>query len=638
MKSKTKNQLLKPWTSVKVQSGEQGVQVETWGRTYTFANAPMPTSIITASEEVLSSPIRVVAEADGKSLSWDRKGIIPFRCSKAAVTLSGWLANESLIINTTTKVEFDGFMKMDMVVMAQPSAKPKLEKLWLEIPLRANRGALFTYWPSFGDGSHNDAINSGAISEDGLALPFKPFIWLGWEEGGLTWCAESDKKWQPKDANASMEVVKQGEEVILRFHILDSLVQKLPMTITFGLQATPVKAMPKDFHSWRIIHNANYGMLGELDRIASLGVKTVVFHENWTPIQNYWETTHEAELKKLIAECHKRKIKILLYFGFELSTLAPEWGEAAEKVLVEGPLTGGYYRGGVEQRAYIVCYNSKWQDNFVEGITQSLDKYGYDGIYLDSTIEPWGCRNERHGCGYRTPDGKLKDIYPVFAVRQLMQRLYTVVSSRGGIVNAHQSTCCITAILSFCHSYLEGEQFFGEFPKDLLTKVPLAAFRAEFTGKNFGVPGEFLIYEKPPIWTFERALAITLLHDVGIRPWGYKKTHIELMSGIWKALSGFSAGKAEWHPYWRNQQFIKTNHESVKVSFYKKKDGVLMVISNLSGEQEIQGEILLSKNISGNAKGFSSAIDAITGEIVKLQGDTLKPVLPPMKARLIRLQ
>jgi len=69
------------------------------------------------------------------------------------------------------------------------------------------------------------------------------------------------------------------------------------------------------------------GSPGGRDSAAELGVKTLIFHENWTPIQNYWETTREEDLKKLVAACHQRGIKLLLYFGYELSTLAPEWAD-----------------------------------------------------------------------------------------------------------------------------------------------------------------------------------------------------------------------------------------------------------------------------------------------------------------------
>jgi hypothetical protein len=637
MFSEAMDQVLPPWTEVMAEMIDEVVNVSVWGRTYGFAGDPLPTSILTGGEEVLASPVRLVGTVDKNPISWERKGAFLFRKDNAQATISGWQANGSLIVNTTSQVEFDGLMRVDMAIMPQRGASPKLEELWLEIPLKADRATLFHYWP----GSWGSAANSGAIPEEGFAMPFKPFVWLGWEEGGLSWFTESDKGWQPKDANRYIEIVRQGEETLLRLHILDSEPERLPLTLTFGFQATPVKPVPKDFHEWRICHGASYGIEKRpveegktvLDSMAELGVKTLIFHEHWTPIQNYWETTHKAELRQLVTECHKRGIKLLLYFGYELSTLAPEWGELSDQVLVknaQGGLAGGYHRQP-EQRDYIVCYNNRWQDDLVEGVARAMDRYGFDGVYLDGTIEPWGCANELHGCGYRDSAGNLKATYPIFAVRKLMSRLYALIHPRGGFVNAHQSTCCVTPTLAYCHSYWDGEQFGGgELAGDPLQKLPLAAFKAEFMGRNFGVPCEFLVYEKPPQWTFEHALAFTLLHDVRVRPGGYGR-QLEMMSKIWKAMSDFGVSEAEWHPYWRNQQYVSAEPESVKVSLYMRESQVLLAVSNLSADQEVEGKISLNISTPG-----SSACDAITGESLTLEGNCLRLTLPPMKARLVR--
>ncbi len=644
-------ELLPPWTEVKAETTDYEVEVDMWGRSYRFSHAMLPTSIVSAEEEILSSPIRLAGIVNGEPVTWQSKDVFLLCSNKSEAVVSGCQANDNLIIDVTSKFEFDGMIRMDMVIMPQRErsskreASPQIERLWLEVPFNKHRAILFHYWP----GGWGHAKNSGAIPENGLTLPFKPFIWIGWEEGGLSWFAESDKGWEPKEENYCIEIVREGEEVILRLHLLDKQPRKLPLTLTMGLQATPVKPMPKDFHQWRIYHGANYGIENQainqeedetvLDHITELGVKTLVSYENWTPIQGYWKTTEESKLRHLVSECHKRGIKVLLYFGYELSTLAPEWGKMADDVLVKGvngEFAGGYQRLP-EQRAYIVCYNSRWQDYFIEGISRALEDYGFDGVYLDGTIEPWGCANERHGCGYRTLDGSLKATYPIFAVRELMKRLYTIIQSKGGIVNAHQSTCCVTPTLAFCHSYWDGEQFQGgELATEALQKLPLDTFRAEFMGKNFGIPCEFLVYEKPPDWTFERALAFTLLHDVLVRPLNLEE--LELMSKIWKVMTDFGVSTAEWYPYWENERFLKLEPDYIKASFYQKKDKLLLVVSNLSDKQEVEGKVILDTTalkISGNLR---LCYDAITGENIPIKDSGVQISLQPMTARLIQIE
>jgi len=642
--------LLPPWTPVKVQEKASEVQVGVWGREYRFAGAVLPAAVSTADAEILAGPMRLVGTVDGKPIMWQRGGNLVQRHDPQQAVVCGWQANETLIANTTCATEFDGMMRVGLVIASQ-QASPKLQRLWLEVPLRPERATLYHYWP----GRWGSAANSGALPEQGLSLAFHPFVWLGWEDGGLAWFAESDQGWQPGDVGHAIEVVHQEGETVLRVHLLDAPPARLPITFTFGFQATPVKPMPRDFHDWRVCHGASYGMetrpfqegspRSTLDRAAELGVKTLIFHENWTPIQNYWETTREEDLKKLVAACHQRGIKLLLYFGYELSTLAPEWAQMNDEVLVktpEGGLTGGYRRQP-EQRDYIVCYQSRWGERLAEGIAQALDRYDFDGVYLDGTIEPFACANERHGCGYRAADGSLHPTYPIFAVRRLMQRLYAITRPRHGLVNAHQSTCCMTPTLAFCDSYWDGEQFQGgELAGDPLGHLPLAAFRAEFMGANFGVPCEFLVYEKPPKWTFDHALAFTLLHDVRVRPGGVNAT-LERMSPIWEVQRRFGVQSAKWHPYWSNAALVKAQPASVLVSLYLRRAsgtqgaGVLLVISNLSATEAVEAQVVLDLAAMG-LTGDLKANDALTGEHLAFGGGKLMVPVAPVRMRMVEVQ
>jgi hypothetical protein len=495
-------------------------------------------------------------------------------------------------------------------------------------------------------------------------LPFKPFVWLGREDRGLSWFAESDKGWQPQAADRAIEVVVHDNETVLRVRLLDSTL-RLPVSFTFGFHATPVKPWPKDFHEWRIWHVPQLGVgstlpipkewwlchrafpdrkpLETLDRAAKLGAKTAVFHEDWAPIQNYPMTTPEAEFKAIVDACHQRGMKVLVYHGYELSSLAPEWAELSDEVLVKdaaGHVTPGWYRHP-EQRDFKVCYNSVWADRLADGIEQARKRCGFDGLYLDGTVEPWGCCNQRHGCGYRAADGSLRPTYPIFGVRRLMQRLYGAFHPRGGLINAHQSTCCATPTLAFADSYWDGEQFAaGELSGDPLKSLPLEAFRAEFMGRNFGVPCEFLAYERPPQWTFEHALAFSMLHDVRVRPCGLAA--LEKMSPIWNAMTRFDASAAEWHPYWETKPLAAAQPESVKVSLYSRSAAggnsgrALLVVANLSADQPATAQVTVDFGRIGVAA--KAATDALSGEALTCAGSRLTVPLEPMRMRLVLVE
>lgn len=649
--------LIGPWTPVTARADPGGAEVATWGRKHRFANSALPTSVTTGDREILAAPIRLIGQSNDRPIEWKRGGNLLLRADESHAIISGWQAGDDLIVNTTTRVEFDGLLRVDLVVLPQHKTSAKLSRLWLEVPLRRDGVGLFHYFP----GKWGSSMNSGELPAAGLALPFKPLVWLGREDGGLAWFAESDRGWQPQDPGRAIEVIPGDADVILRVRLLDSAA-RLPITVTFGFQATPVKPWPKDFHEWRFWHVPQLGVgstlpvpkewwlchrafpdhdpLPTLDRAAQLGAKTAVFHEDWAPIQNYPLTTPEAEFKQIVAACHKRGMKVLVYHGYEFSPLAPEWAELHDEVLVKnakGEITPGWYRHP-EQRDFKVCYNSVWADRLADGIETARNRYGYDGLYLDGTVEPWACCNERHGCGYRASDGSLKPTYPIFAVRHFMQRLYGMFHPRGGLISAHQSTCCATPTLAFAHSYWDGEQFAGgELSGDVLKNLPLGTFRAEFMGRNFGIPCEFLAYERPPQWTMEHALAVSMLHDVRVRPCGIAA--LAKMSPIWDAMTRFGADGAEWHPYWEPEPLATAQPKSVKISLYHrpKSKGVegrmLLVVSNLSPDQPTTGQVTLDISRLGMAP--KRATDALSGEALPCTNGQLTVALQPMRMRLV---
>jgi hypothetical protein len=636
---------------VRVNAQGESHQIEVWGRSHSFSG-PMPSSIRTAGVDIMAGPVRLVGVADGAPIEWRTSGMFVTEQTDTEVVLSAWQASPAMLANATVRVEFDGLIRIALVLVPPARVSPRLDRLWLEVPLRRECATLFHCFP----GTWGGANNSGELTDVGLALPFKPFVWIGWEDGGLGWFAESDRHWQPADPQRAIEIVPDSAGMILRIHLLDSPPPRLPATFAFGFQASPVKPWAAEFHEWRVWHAPQLGVsltlpvpeewhlchrafpdgnpLATLDRAAQAGVKTVVFHEDWAPIQNYPFTTPEAEFKAIVAACHQRGMKVLVYFGYEISSLAPEWEECAEDVLVkrsDGAPTGGWFRPP-KQRDFVVCYNSYWADRLAEGIAAGMDRYGYDGIYIDGMIEPWACCNERHGCGYRAADGTLKPTYPVLAVRRFLRRLYEHIHPRGGLISAHQSTCCVTPILGFTHCYWDGEQLTsGDHAADPLKTLSLATFRAEFMGRNFGVPCEFLAYERPPQWTFDHALTVSMLHDVRVRPHGVNH-RLDTMSRIWDVMTRFGVTTAEWLPYWKNR--FTATPASVKVSAYvHAQQRTLLVVSNLSPSEAVNAVVTLDPAVDACAQ----ARDAITGEALTCGQGTVTVPLDASRMRLVWL-
>ncbi|MGI6742425.1 MAG: hypothetical protein ACOX4O_02060 [Eubacteriales bacterium] len=611
----------KPFLPVRVNTAGLEHIVGVIGREYVFGANGLLKSAASEGYDLLAAPVRIVSSEDGTPSEWqtdynDNKSSA-FIMSRAdnEVIICGAMQSERFIINTATTIGYDGNISIDFKLMTRGDTPAevfgtaerrklqyKLDRLWLEIPLCSKLMTLFHMYPNseikIGDMQKpkTSTSMSGKLPDNLVALPFKPLLWLGNEDRGFGWYADNDKNWQPAEKDRAIELIRSGEDLILRIRLLDNHPESWkaapsdgvyayhPVEFSFGFQVTPVKPFPKQPY----IHNAlqfdhcktpdgDYIEFldsdGWFDRIAEKGVNTLILHEKWNKCQNNFELSEitKCQIRRITDECHKRGVKVLTYFGYELSSLSPIWNEYHNKITVKdsgGRLTGGWWRKPF-QRDYIVCYNNFYADCFIEGILKTMDEFNTDGVYLDGSYHAWQCFSEEHGCGWLDRDGVLHGSYPITALRRMFRRLYEGVEARGGMINVHTSGLINFVSIPFIHQNWYGEDIQFDLIKGIGDGIDIDYFRAGYLGRNMGIPVEFIAYPNPPLWTFEEALGISLIH--GILPRPNKVTHpLDVMSRIWKIFAGFPIAQSEWKPYWSNG--AETGSDKVKVSYYKFKD------------------------------------------------------------------
>ena len=139
------------------------------------------------------------------------------------------------------------------------------------------------------------------------------------------------------------------------------------------------------------------------------------------------------------------------------------------------------------------------------------------------------------------------------------------------------------------------------------------------------MPSEPLSYEKPG-WCYDDALAITLLHDVMVRPCGF--VAVPRLAALWKALDDFGAADAEWIPYWKNP--IAVSPASVKASVYRRGGESLIVASNVSPEEAVTAEVSLPV-------GTTRATDALSGNELSIRDGKVHVDLAPFRYILLRV-
>jgi len=554
-------------------TGETSFEVEVWGRTYRYENSVFPVSVKTAGREMFAAPMALHArfgEAEGEFRQWQYT-LVGSGPDKVTVVASAHCSN--VMVNAAMTFEPDGLARTELKIVPYGyyslekirDYEPDLSALWFDISLAPESSTLFHYWPY----SENSCVvtadvNSGETRD--RDMPFRAYVWCGWEDGGFSVTCESAEAFEVDDEKRYISVAKGKDATRIRYHLLDHKPAAwsgrrdrwgdalMPLCWDFGLQATPVKARPQgDPDVYRRIHI--YDVPGarvlETDlpgRLGRAGVRYVVLHASYSRAEGYGLIGDGAKFKEMVDRFHANGVKVLVYYGYEYPTILPGWSAKSKDYLIRHP--GGKYVGGWQapgHRAYQSCYMSGWADEVERNVFAMIDQYGLDGIYTDGMYIPWECANERHGCGWRDAQGRLRPTFPIYAVRRLARRLYAGVHARGGTIDAHQSACMVTPLLAYADSCFDGENV-----QDALAKnpehLPTDAFRCEYSGYAFGLPMTFISYTNDKL-TIQMIAAITLVHNV--HPVPRELSDLDFVSGVWKIYEERELDSAKFVPYWR---------------------------------------------------------------------------------------
>ena len=599
--------VIPPWTPVEV----SGNKVKVWGRTYEFGPDGLPAQINTKDRNLLFSPWKLAAKTAQGDLAF-KGSAADFKVTRINDTRAKVVSRATAgdwSYTTETTIQFDGFAWTEITL--HPPKGGQLNSLKLELGLEKSIAKYRQ--PVFNDpvAIPAEGIRTKAINElDWVAQKAIGVNWLGDEECGLAFQAETDATWLPKDRNQAVSVIPGTDKVEWVCHLQDEAGPvEAERKFGFAWLATPVKPL-LDPYGTRSVGDGWYPANPPLSEAKlaehfaqgkALGVKEIHTHEPWTEIMGYpFSFLNMEQVKDASAAAKKEGIRDCLYSHPIISTLAPEFEEWGNQWALKAPPVAAFQRTPA-QDLFFICHDTEWSDFYIHSWVRLIKEYGVGGMYFDGTHGPCICTNPNHRHSAFYPDGKVAPYQPLRASHEFMQRLRrsTSAADPGFFFLGHGMSPFSGFYLDY---FMTGENFWVA-PAGL--EVPLDYMRVVLS-PQWGVPHDFY---RGPILSNDYIRPIALAHGYGVWSSGIapdSETAIWRVP-IWKAWDAFGIKDAEFVPYWKSDALVTSSNPDVVVSSHRKKGSVL--IAPATTKRSVQSSEL---RINVRALGITSDKPVVT--------------------------
>ena len=513
-------------------------------------------------------------------------------------------------------IEYDGFSRIKVKLTAKRDLV--VDRLFFSYPL---------------NGKYIKAtlreLNQCVAIDGPQSYGFIPVLFMGDEERGLCYLADSDQNWYPiGNPNALQLKPLDGKEtVVFEIHPIDEKVtMKANETFEyeFALTATPIRPMTESAWTKRCVNIRPYcgemtctvdqrGGKSIFDYYADAGMRNFIIWRNdkafgYPPLPG---TAYSDGVKKLVAKAHAKGISAFPYaIGFLYSELAPEWNES--RLFTYMPARDFSSAGdfleketGVPQHTWWVCNNRYYQNLMLYRLREAIRETGMDGVYLDGTVNSRLCMDELHGCGYVSKDGKRHATYNGFATRDFLKRIHTLVyqlKGDRGVVDLHFSVAYNAPAAAWATSLWSGENLGGH--QYAFKSLPPEIFKMSYTGTNIGVASELLHFTMHT--SYRAASALALVHGVPVRP--HDAEDIDEIAELWRQRERLGCDEAEFIGYWKADCPVVSKTAGIYASCYMRKDGsVVAIVSNLTEQKKV---VELSSRKDGFAMPASFELDS----------------------------
>jgi hypothetical protein len=592
------------------------VDIGVWGRQYRFDGSVLPSAIQGQGRALLNAPAQFAiggAPVPPAQLALKRVSAVRAELSATSKAVGYAVSEEAW-------VEYDGVLFSRIEVRAERNLGPV--SLSVSLPQEAAKFVHATASGFGGGGRQNLWLDRDQ------ELPFYPSVWVGNEQGGLAWFAESASGWDTKDARP-IKLIRDGKTTRLQITFADQVAAGSTFVVEFGLLATPVKPLPANYPLNTF--GDNYSV-----HLNSPAPRTPVTFSGCAS----WEGAgfFDLPLDQPEGEAWRWLRENLTHFEQNRAVFTPytaammipeEYPEVASRI-AEWQLAPAahlsYTRDGRTRPWYWTCAASEAGDFFAWKFDQLLDRIPLRGIYLDFG-PAYRCNNALHGC---------HDRYPLLAQRRLYQRLAAAFVRHGVqdyVIVVHDSECVQWPTFTHVTHFLNGEGLRQMSSttfhngKDLQDTYTRLDFAGEHSSLPFGVTASIYVPTDPLLKEFgggnedqelyrfrmtKAALAGSLVHNT--IP-SLSRLHHGWFDKIVRIYEAFGVPTTEFLPYWRNEKAVRVvRGQDIYVSLYRSRarPEVLAVIAHLSPEHLDQDVAVALDPRALGVREWTAAVEQLT--------------------------
>lgn len=616
------NRIIPPFTAMTFRTdADRSFTATMWGRQYQWQQGELfPVAISSQNSALLNGPVTL--RADGQPLPGAELKVGLTADHRAELITAGQSGFGS--VRSESWIEYDGveFNKVSF------KAARTLDKVTLMIPIKPEIARFLHTSDSYTWGSRlTEKLRNGTRD-----FRYYPVVWLGNEEKGLAFFAESRHDWKTK-AEKVCAIVQSDDQTYLEIRLADAMKPGEVLNFEFGLLASPVKPLPENY-PLNTFHSALVaGMNRPNDPLYTLNFQSNNISRAWDTCWDEWIPQSVEKVARFNGVVIPYQMNSMLSDEYpEVRAFKDDWTIVPEVVL-------DYTRNDQKHNIYWMCPTTDASKFFISKFKTMLKRYKIGGIYFDFGIIPV-CDNRAHGCFERSPLLAEREFYRRIALCQLDAGIKEPVTI------LHNTDSVQLPAMTFATHLFNGENLRQHSSsilhngKDLLDTYDITPFASELSSLPFGLTNS--VYhaqdnllpqfggtgEDPELYKFRLTRAVmagTLVHNT--MP-SISRLHYGIFDKVLRAYKAFDVPRTEFLGYWKHPAKVrKGNDIYVSVYKHKRENKILAVISHIGkphDNQEVEIEFDAAKL---GLKPFNHATELMTqndpayAELFKLRRD-----------------